>query len=96
MLQVERVEAFSEPAIDRSEKIAGLLPFALITPQPPAPCLSQRAIHRPSSVWPLVRLFGRLGENTIPAGKTHRLPPKQHFRTDLRSAATTEDRNIFA
>ena len=30
--QVERVEAFSEPAVDRSEKIACLIPFALIAP----------------------------------------------------------------
>ena len=33
-LQIERVEAFGEPAIDRSEKRAGRIPFALIAPQP--------------------------------------------------------------
>src|SRR5262249_27248971 len=33
-LQVKRVEAFGEPAIDWSEKIAGLVPFAPIAPQP--------------------------------------------------------------
>jgi hypothetical protein len=31
---VERVEALGEPAIDRGEKIAGLLPFTLIAPEP--------------------------------------------------------------
>jgi hypothetical protein len=35
LLQVERVEALGEPAIDQGEKIAGLLPFTVIAPQPP-------------------------------------------------------------
>ena len=34
LLQVERVEAFGEPAEDRSQKFAGLVPLALITPEP--------------------------------------------------------------
>ena len=34
LLQIERVEAFGEPAVDRSEKIAGLIPLALIAPEP--------------------------------------------------------------
>ena len=34
LLQVEGVEAFGEPAVDRGEKIAGLLPFAVVAPQP--------------------------------------------------------------
>ncbi len=34
LLQIERVETFGEPAIDRSEKRAGRIPFALIAPQP--------------------------------------------------------------
>jgi hypothetical protein len=34
VFQIERVEAFGEPAIDRGEQIASLLPFALIAPQP--------------------------------------------------------------
>jgi hypothetical protein len=34
LFQVERVEAFGEPAVDRGEKVAGLLSFALIAPQP--------------------------------------------------------------
>jgi hypothetical protein len=33
LLQIERVEAFGEPAIDRSEKVAGLRPPALIAPE---------------------------------------------------------------
>jgi hypothetical protein len=32
-LQDWRVEAFGKPAIDRGEKIVGLLPFALIAPE---------------------------------------------------------------
>ena len=31
-LQVERVEAFGEPAVDRSEKSASFIPLALIAP----------------------------------------------------------------
>src|SRR5271155_4477312 len=34
LLQIERVEAFGEPAVDRSEQFTSLLPFPLITPQP--------------------------------------------------------------
>ena len=34
LLQIERVEAFGEPAVDRSEKIAGLCTPALIAPEP--------------------------------------------------------------
>ena len=33
LLQVERIEALGEPAIDRGEKIVGLLPLALIAPE---------------------------------------------------------------
>src|SRR5215472_3312061 len=32
-LQVERIEALGEPAVDRCEKIVGLLSFALIAPE---------------------------------------------------------------
>ena len=34
LFQIERVEAFSEPAVDRSEKLAGLFPLALVAPEP--------------------------------------------------------------
>jgi len=34
LLQIERVETFSEPAVDRGEKIACLIPLALIAPEP--------------------------------------------------------------
>jgi hypothetical protein len=37
LLQIERIEAFGEPAVDRSEKIAGLIGLVLI-----APCLLRR------------------------------------------------------
>src|SRR5262249_18691004 len=40
LLQVKGGEAFGEPAIDRSEKIAGLVPPSLITPKPSEPCSS--------------------------------------------------------
>jgi hypothetical protein len=30
LFQIERVEAFGEPAVDRSEKLAGLVPLSLI------------------------------------------------------------------
>ena len=33
LFQIERVEAFGEPAVDRSEKIAGLIPLALTAPK---------------------------------------------------------------
>ena len=34
LFQIERVEALGEPAVDRSEKLAGLIPLALIAPEP--------------------------------------------------------------
>jgi hypothetical protein len=34
LFQIERVEALGEPAVDRSENIASLLPLALVAPQP--------------------------------------------------------------
>ena len=34
LLQIERVEAFGKPAVDRGEKIASLIPLALIAPKP--------------------------------------------------------------
>ena len=33
LLQIERVEPFSEPAVDRSEQFASLLRLALVTPE---------------------------------------------------------------
>ena len=37
LLQIERVEAFREPAIDRSEQFASLLRFAPVAPEPCEP-----------------------------------------------------------
>jgi hypothetical protein len=34
VLQIERIEPFGEPAVDRSEKLASLIPLALIAPEP--------------------------------------------------------------
>jgi hypothetical protein len=43
LFQIERVEAFGEPAIDRSEKIAGLIPLALIAPERRAMLIAARS-----------------------------------------------------
>ena len=45
LFQIERVEAFGEPAVDRSEKIAGLLP-ACPDRARAAPCSSRRGVPR--------------------------------------------------
>jgi hypothetical protein len=34
LFQIERIEALGKPAIDRSEKLASLLPLTLIAPEP--------------------------------------------------------------
>src|SRR5262245_5290675 len=34
LLQIARVESLSEPTVDRNKKITGLLPLALIAPEP--------------------------------------------------------------
>jgi hypothetical protein len=33
-LQISRVKPFGEPTVDRGEKLASLIPFALIAPEP--------------------------------------------------------------
>ena len=33
LLQIERIEPFGEPAVDRCEKLAGVIPLALIAPE---------------------------------------------------------------
>ena len=45
LLQIARVEPFSEPAVDRREKLAGLIVLALIAPEPRS---SPRAVPRMS------------------------------------------------
>ena len=35
LFQIERVEAFGEPAVDRSEKIVGLIPLEQVRCMPP-------------------------------------------------------------
>ena len=40
LFQVERVKPFGNPAVDRSEKLASLVPLALVAPEP------RRAITR--------------------------------------------------
>jgi hypothetical protein len=45
LLQVERVEAFGEPAVDRREKIAGLVLLALIAPEPRRALSSRSTNH---------------------------------------------------
>jgi hypothetical protein len=61
LLQIERVEALGEPAVDRREKIAGLLSLALITPQP-----SQA--HRRAQFPRLCLLRAGDGERALEAG----------------------------
>ena len=54
LFQIERVEAFGKPSVDRSKKLAGLIPLALIAPEP-------RHAHRraqfPEFCLLLVRVF---------------------------------------
>ena len=72
LLQIERVEAFGEPAVDRSEKIAGLLPLALITPEP-RQCSSPRAAPRTLPAAPallIARARNRLALSPHPAPAT--------------------------
>ena len=58
LLQIERVEAFGEPAIDWGEKIAGLIPLALIAPEP-------RHAHRRAQLPGLCLLLARDRERTL-------------------------------
>ena len=62
LLQIERIEPFGEPAVDRCEKLAGLIPLALIAPE-------ARHAHRraqlPGLCLLLVRVF-RLGALSPP------------------------------
>ena len=44
LLQIERVEAFGEPAVDWSEKSEGFSLLALIAPEP-------RRAHRRRAIW---------------------------------------------
>jgi hypothetical protein len=44
LLQIERAKAFGEPAIDRNEKIAGLIRLVLIAPEP---CHAHRSAQLP-------------------------------------------------
>src|SRR4029077_12705352 len=43
LFQVGRVEALGNPAIDWSERLAGLIPLALIAPEPPPHALPRAA-----------------------------------------------------
>jgi len=58
IFQIARVEAFGEPAIDRSEKIAGLIPLALIAPEP-------RHARRRAQFQGLCLLLARSRERTL-------------------------------
>ena len=57
LLQIERIKPFGEPAVDRSEKFAGLIPLALIAPEPRH---AHRRAQLPGLCLLLVRVF-RLG-----------------------------------
>jgi hypothetical protein len=56
--QVKRLEALGEPVINRSEKIAGLLPSALLVPQ-------LRQAHRSTQFPGLCLLLAGNGERTL-------------------------------
>src|SRR6516225_3329464 len=50
LLQVGHIESFGEPAVDRREKVSGLIPFPLLAPKPrhARGCAAQRispAVH---------------------------------------------------
>ena len=58
LLQIERVEAFGEPAVDRREQFASLLRLPLIAPEP-------RHAHRRAQFQGLCLLLARDGECTL-------------------------------
>jgi hypothetical protein len=57
LLQIERIEPFGEPAVDRCEKLAGVIPLALIAPEARH---AHRCAQLPGLCLLLVRVF-RLG-----------------------------------
>jgi hypothetical protein len=69
LLQIERIEAFGEPAIDGRKKIAGLIPFALIAVEPRH---AYRRAHSPG----LCLLLTGNGESTfeVPSAFQLQLP----------------------
>jgi hypothetical protein len=48
--KIERIEALSEPAIDRREKVAGLITLALIAPEPPM-LIAERSSQNFACCW---------------------------------------------
>ena len=56
-LQVESVESFGEPTIDRSEKIVGLISLSLIAPEPRY--ANRRAQLKTPGLLPLRGRYGR-------------------------------------
>jgi hypothetical protein len=77
LLQIERVEAFGEPAVDRSEQIAGLVSLPLIAPQS-------------SSSLPVARMTWRSGSAPLQApaqNKTRRRPGMHPARTAIHPQA---------
>src|ERR1700722_10363125 len=74
LLQIKRVEAFTEPAVDRSEKIAGRIPLALIAPEP-------RHAHRSTQFPGLCLLRSRNGKRTLEIRlRFHRVPLERRER----------------
>ena len=58
LFQIDRVEAFGEPTVDRREKIAGVTAFALVAPEP-------RHAHRCAQFPGLCLLLSRNRERTF-------------------------------
>ena len=66
LLQIKGIEAFGEPAVDRSEKIAGLYALALVAPEP------RHARCRAEFEQP--RLLAARNLNRLPEGGLSRIP----------------------
>jgi hypothetical protein len=45
LFQIERIEALGKPAVDRSEKLAGLISLALIAPEEEGPRYLAPVVH---------------------------------------------------
>jgi hypothetical protein len=82
LLQIERVEAFGEPPVDRSKQIAGLIPLALIAPEAGE---IQGRTHLPKSsalrtrhIEPLKKAFFRC--SGLAHGQQQRSSQPMHFR----------------
>jgi hypothetical protein len=61
LFQIARIKPFSKPAVDRSEKLASLLPLALVAPEP-------RHAHCGAELPGFGLLLARNGERAVEIG----------------------------